>query len=83
MVYASELPETLLLRQIDHAESVLSTPGVTGLEWDRFAPGQDPVEHLAYLQRIAHREQFSLGLPPVVMREVRACWRRWARRPVA
>lgn len=60
-----------LASEVERAETVLSTPGVTEHEWDAYAGGPR-LEHLAYLQRIAEREGFGLGYPPPVASRVRA-----------
>lgn len=61
-----------LTAHIDRCEAILSTPGVTIIAWDTYRPGENPLEHLAYLQRIAQQEGFSLQLPQPVGAHVRA-----------
>jgi len=66
-----------LRRLIERCERVLSTPGgVTELDWDSLAPGEDLLSHLAYLQRIASMMGVGLGLPPEATRQVREVNRR-------
>jgi len=68
--------EADLSRLIERSERVLSTPGVTELDWDPLAPGEPLLPHLAYLQRIAALEGFDLGLPPEVVERVQEINRR-------